>query len=95
MNPKAKCLQAEFFPPAPLQAIRVPFCGFQSQAAIRKAHLFNQFPGGGTVGRSVDRSMLPLLFSPPLAHPLYGRALRFGEASLTGGQVVVQEDKQE
>ena len=64
-----------------------PLLWFQGQAAINTARLFNHFTGGGTVGRSVDHSMPPLLFSPPLARPLCGRVLRFGQSSESQWQV--------
>lgn len=46
-----------------------PLLWSETQAAIRTTRLFNQATGGGTEGRSSDRSLPPLLFSHPLARP--------------------------
>lgn len=75
---------------APLWAdlsVMCPLLWSESQAAISTTHLFNQATGGGTKGRSVDRSMPPLLFSHPLARPLSGRVLGFVKASVSQWQV--------
>lgn len=64
-------------------SVMCPLLWSESQAAISTTRLFNQPTGGGTEGRSVDRSMPPLLFSHPLARPLCGRLLRFARSSVS------------